>query len=283
MGCEADNRSKLEVIWDDKSLVAWVLVVAGIVSAVWAHCHPIPGVSIGFFALMAGIVSLRPRMHFAEKVAWVLLLATFAAFEVHALTETDIAATAKKKELTGRLESIKSSLDTTLSQINVIKDGVAVMLSNSHSTTTTIPVKIHHAPPVPKMHEPSQEPQPAGRRFVDAETLGLYLKSAPPASSASVINDGTNEAGNLANQLVIGLIAGNWVAGGNNIKMGDPAFFPDPLTIELSSARASATDYSPEEAKTLQQALKSQGVMAEIRYTQQAFPANFMRIKVAGR
>ena len=283
MGCEADNRCKLEVFWDDNPPFALWLVFLLSGFAVWAHHHSIPGVSIGLLALMAGIVSLRPRMHFAEKVAWVLLFAVFTAFEVLVLTKTDIAATAEKKELTGKLESIKSSIDTTLSQINVIKDGVAVMLSNSHSTTTTIPNKTHHAPPVPKMHEPSQEPQTAGRRFVDAEKLGLYLKSAPPASSASVINDGTNEAGNLANQIVIGLIAGNWVAGGNNIKMGDPAFFPDPLTIEVSNARASANDYSPEEAKTLQGALKNQGVVAKIEYTQQAFPANFMRIKVAGR
>jgi hypothetical protein len=48
------------------------------------------------------------------------------------------------------------------------------------------------------------------------------------------------------------------VVGGNNIKIGDPAFFPDSLTVEVSSVAASPEDHSVAEAKSLVTALKKQ-------------------------
>jgi hypothetical protein len=73
------------------------------------------------------------------------------------------------------------------------------------------------------------------------------------------------------------------VAGGNNIKIGDPAFFPDSLTVEVSTKPTSTDDHSIAEAKALVSALARQRVTAILRYTDQAFPPNFMRIKVAGQ
>jgi hypothetical protein len=82
---------------------------------------------------------------------------------------------------------------------------------------------------------------------------------------------------------VEGLRFGGWQAGGDNIKIGDPAFFPDSLTIEISAVPVSSEDHSIEEANALKNALKSLGTDATIRYTTLAFPPNFMRVKVAGR
>jgi hypothetical protein len=108
------------------------------------------------------------------------------------------------------------------------------------------------------------------------------LRSQGP-SAATIINDGTNEAGNFAKQLEIGLHMAGWQVGGDNIKMGDPEFFPDSLTVEISSVPASSEDHSVDEAKNLVAALKNQGVAATQRFTTLKFPPNFMRIKVAGQ
>ena len=121
------------------------------------------------------------------------------------------------------------------------------------------------------------------RRVIDAEKLGDVLRAAPPAA-ATVISDGTVEAGALAQQLVIGLGMGGWQAGGDNVKSGDPNFFPDSdLTIEVSATAASPEDHSVEAAKRLVTDLARQNVVATLRYTTLTFPENFMRIKVARR
>lgn len=75
----------------------------------------------------------------------------------------------------------------------------------------------------------------------------------------------------------------DWEVGGDNIKIGDPQFFPDSLTIEVSATAASPEDHSREEAQNLLAALKKQGVTATLRFTTLAFPPNFMRIKIAGQ
>lgn len=279
MGSEPDTRSKIERFWDDSKPVAWAVVIIAMSTAIWAWHQPITGLSIGLLALMAGIVSLRPRMHFAEKIAWVLVLTAFAAFEVVAIKNSDAASTTDKKALVISLTAIQKKLDKTLSQLNVVHDGIAEMASNKPYLPPTRPAL---RPKPPEKTKPGSNEHLLGKRFVDAEKLGLSLSNTEP-SSASVWNDGTNEAGNFANQLVVGLRDGKWVAGGNNLKMGDPQFFPDHLTLEISSLKASPEDHSIEEAKILQKALAQQGVSAVIRYTQQAFPANFMRVKVSGQ
>lgn len=79
---------------------------------------------------------------------------------------------------------------------------------------------------------PSQKQ--TGRRALNAENVGAVLRQEPPAA-ATIINDGTVEAGSFAKQLEIGLRMGGWDVGGDNIKIGDPEFFPDSLTIEVSA------------------------------------------------
>jgi hypothetical protein len=255
--------------WDDSPYPAIGFVLIGSAIVVWAYfCHPSPGKAIGALATVAGIMSLRPQMLFPEKSAWILILIFLSVLEFRAIGENDKNNIREKADLNTKLEGIKGDLQRTLQGLNVVSIGISSMAQNSHPQVQT---------------EHRTQPQPAnGKRFVSAEKLALDLRSKEP-SSATVINDGTNEAGNFANQLVIGLRGANWVVGGNNIKVGDPAFFPDSLTVEVSSVAASPEDHSVAEAKSLVTALKKQGIAATLRYTEQAFPSNFMRIKVAGQ
>jgi hypothetical protein len=140
-------------------------------------------------------------------------------------------------------------------------------------------VSIAEPPARPPSRVPSRQTE---TRRISAEDLGKELRGSLPAS-ATVINDATVEAGTFAKQIEIGLRMGGWAVGGDNIKAGDPEFFPDALTVEVSSVPAAADDHSTQAAKNLIAALHKQNVEATLRFTELRFPPNFMRIKVAGR
>jgi hypothetical protein len=125
-------------------------------------------------------------------------------------------------------------------------------------------------------------PNRQNKRNLNAEDLGAALRGSEHGA-ATIINDGTVEAGTFAKQLEIGLKMASWPTGGDNVKIGDPNFFPDSLTIEVSSLPASPEDHSTQEAKSLIAALQKQRVDAVLRFTDLRFPPNFLRIKVAGR
>lgn len=263
--------SRFDKWWDTSPYPVIGLVLIGFAVTIWAHyAHFSPGKSIGALAAVAGVMSLRPKMKFPEKVAWVIILTALAVFEFHAIDASDSDNLAARKELNKSLGKIQEGIERASKELNVVSQGMAVMAQNSPPQTSVV-----QRPQV-------KPPQALVRRFVSAEKLGLDLQGKE-ISSATVINDGTNEAGNFANQLVIGLRNANWVAGGNNIKIGDPAFFPDSLTVEVSTKPTSTDDHSIAEAKALVSALARQRVTAILRYTDQAFPPNFMRIKVAGQ
>lgn len=262
-----EPTSKFDECWDKSTFLSIGLVLFGFAMTAWAYyAHFSPGKSIGALAAVAGIMSLRPKMKFLEKLAWIIVLVLLTVLEFRAIDKSDTENLNQRRELNTRLEDIKIDLENETRQLSVVSEGMAAMAQNSRPETAT---------------HPALPPQSSGKRFVSPEKLGLQLKGGE-SSSATVINDGTNEAGNFANQLVIGLRNGGWVAGGNNIKIGDPAFFPDSLTIEVSAHPESSKDHSIEEAKALVNALSKQGVKATLRFTEQAFPPNFMRIKVAG-
>lgn len=129
---------------------------------------------------------------------------------------------------------------------------------------------------------PSAPPERRERRTLNAENLALSLRDMA-RGAATIVNDGTVEAGAFAKQLQIGLEMAGCQVGGDNIKIGDPEFFPDSLTIEISSIPASTEDHSLQEAKNLIAVLEQQHIGATLRFTDLRFPPNFMRIKVAGR
>jgi hypothetical protein len=263
------KSTRFSTWWDDSPYVAWIVILCGILLAIWAYfAHFSPGKSIGALAVLAALMSLRPKMKDREKAIGIIILGALTVFEFQAIDRNDSENLQARTDLNTKLGEIKSGLELSSKELNVVAIGIASMAQNSRPQAQTD----HHAQPQ----------QPTGKRFVSAEKLALDLRSKE-SSSAAVINDGTNEAGNFANQLVIGLRGANWVVGGNNIKIGDPAFFSDSLTVEVSSVAASPEDHSVAEAKSLVAALKKQGVAATLRYTEQAFPSNFMRIKVAGQ
>jgi hypothetical protein len=144
--------------------------------------------------------------------------------------------------------------------------------------------KISSSPPSHPIHSiPFYRFATSRRRAINAEDLAKAIKASGVIGTATVINDGTVGAGAFAKQLEIGMRMGGWTVGGDNVKMGDPEFFPDALTVEISSNVASADDKSTEEAKVLIAELKKLNINAVLRFTDLTFPPNFMRIKVAGQ
>jgi hypothetical protein len=101
--------------------------------------------------------------------------------------------------------------------------------------------------------------------------------------TAAIWDDGTVDAGEVASQLRAGLLAAGWKLAGGGQKMADAASFPYPLTIEVSSVRASEEDNSPDAAKALHAALERQHIASTIRLTEQPLPPNFLKIEVKGQ
>jgi hypothetical protein len=124
------------------------------------------------------------------------------------------------------------------------------------------------------------QPPEKGYRMIDAEKLAMELKNRKH-SSAEIWNDGSKDAINFVQQFQIGLQMAGW-----KMVDGGPwggADFPDSLTIEVSSTAVSDADHSKEVAKILKKALEKLHIEAVLRFTDQKFPPNFMRIKVAGQ
>ena len=238
---------------------------------------------------------IKDRISRREKAVWSAVLIFFAVLELRTIHYDGIEHDAVvNHDRCVQLDSfqkiadgIKKELDNTGQILDIEKQGRSPSISSTDKKALITKwgqvSKLQTKAVDGAVATPENPPQiQQGKRSVDAEALGLALKSGE-SSAATVINDSTNEAGNFANQLVVGLHFGGWQAGGNNIKIGDPGFFPDSLTVEVSANPASAEDHSIAEAKALITALKKQGVEATLRFTTLQFPPNFMRIKVAGQ
>jgi hypothetical protein len=86
----ADFVSKAEEFWKHSKVLAWILVLTAMGAVLFAtYWSPSPGVSIGLLACAAGIMSVRPEMHFYEKLAWILVLISFTILEVRAIVKSD--------------------------------------------------------------------------------------------------------------------------------------------------------------------------------------------------
>lgn len=110
----------VESIWNDSRVLAWILALSAFTAVLWTSFRPqSPGVSIGLLALAAGIMSVRPKMHPAEKFAWVVVLIAFAVLEVLAIGRGDRASEEARKHENEKFEAIVSGLE---SSINTSKD-----------------------------------------------------------------------------------------------------------------------------------------------------------------
>ena len=143
--------TKIEQFWNENRVLAWILPLSGLALGLWASFWPqSPGVSIGLLALAAGVMSIRPAMHPAEKTTWVIVLVAFAILEVHAIHIGDQKAQAtideQKKAFSDIGEGIKNSItankgqyDSTISHVDgVLKttQGVADLASRNLESVT---------------------------------------------------------------------------------------------------------------------------------------------------
>ncbi len=94
-------------LWNESSGLALVLVLIAVGLALYSvHTVQPPGVSIGLLALAAGIMSVRPQMHPAEKLAWVVLLVLFSFLEVRAIHQSDKENDARREAQNQQFKSI---------------------------------------------------------------------------------------------------------------------------------------------------------------------------------
>jgi hypothetical protein len=263
----------------------------------WKHL-PAPGWAVAVLAFGAALMTLRERMSEKEKAIWIVLLGVLLVIELRTISK-------ERADQTEKVAKIVSGINTNLGKSDVLIDLSKQNLAISDSLLAAVQLLGRQPSPskdkkpiitawgtVSQLNSkavdgatatPSSPPQiQQGKRLVSAEALGLALRDKEH-SAATIINDGTNEAGSFAKQLEIGLRDAGWQAGGDNIKIGDPEFFPDSLTLEVSASPASTEDHSLQEAKELAEYLRNIGIEANIRKTDLHFPPNFMRIKVAGR
>jgi|GEM_PF-3361892 len=111
----AEFWKRVEEFWNHNRVLMWVLVVTAVSSALWACFVPqSPGISIGFLALAAGIMSVRPQMHPAEKFTWVAILIAFAILEVLAIKRSDEAVKAERDRQNQQFQSIAGGLETAI-------------------------------------------------------------------------------------------------------------------------------------------------------------------------
>jgi hypothetical protein len=143
---------RAQQIWNKCEVLAWILVMLGTALAVcsWIFPQP-PGVSIGLLAAAAGIMSVRPpKMHPAERFAWVGILIALAVLEVWAIGRNDKAAEtirdsqnqAFQRIVDGLKESIatsKNEYDSTIGHLNGVlkttKEVAALAKKNLENTT----------------------------------------------------------------------------------------------------------------------------------------------------
>ena len=117
-----DIFSKAENFWKTSKVLPWILVLIGMGLALWvARTGQSPGVAIGILAAVAGVMSVRPpKMHFAEKIAWIVVLVAFTVLEVHSIKVSDKnnenVRNAQNTAFGGIAESLKTSIDTSKTQ-----------------------------------------------------------------------------------------------------------------------------------------------------------------------
>jgi hypothetical protein len=287
-------EKRLDDIWHHHPRVAYSLPVLFLLIGVWCSNLPfIPGIAVMVLAVAAAIMSLRPKMKPLERAVWILALAALTYGEIRAIRKSAQDSQDKTQRI---VNGINTQIDLSTQNIAISRSLLTmVQVLSRNPTSSPTPkrelTKVWGAVSVLKSKDvngaPATAEQPAqiqsGKRNISPEVLGTSIKEQRIVASATIVNDGTNESGNFAKQLEIGLRMAGWQVGGDNIKIGDPEFFPDSLTIEVAEPPSSIGDLSNQEAKQLQKSLKMQGIEATIRFTTLQFPPNFVRIKVSSR
>jgi len=226
----------LDTSWQQRwNLIAKISIVC--LAAYWWKHLPDPGWAVAVLTFGGIAVSLQEHMSARERAVWIALAGILLVVELRAIRKD---RTDQNKEFQTIGEGIKNGLGKSDVLIELSKQNLAI----SASLVTAVELLGRQFPPnkdqktiitawgaISQLNTKAVEgataspQQPSeiqrGKRFVSAEALGISLRSQGP-SAATIINDGTNEAGNFAKQLEIGLHMAGWQVGGDNIKMGDP-------------------------------------------------------------
>ena len=109
--------------WDRSQVFSWGLPLLGVCGVLVAILWPqTPGISVGILALAAGIMSVRPKMHFPEKLAWVIVLIAFAVLEVLSIRRSDQEARdyrdSQNVTFSGIATDLKASITNSAGQYN---------------------------------------------------------------------------------------------------------------------------------------------------------------------
>ncbi len=101
--------------WDTSKVFSLGLPLCGVCGAFIAVLWPqSPGVSIGLLGLAAGIMSVRPKMHFPEKLMWIAVLIAFAVLEVRAIKRSDQEARDYRDYQNRAFREIANDLKTSI-------------------------------------------------------------------------------------------------------------------------------------------------------------------------
>jgi uncharacterized membrane protein len=171
--------SGIERLWNTSKLVALMLVFVFIGLCLWAIFRPqSPGVSIGMLGLVAGIMSVRPKMHILEKIAWICILIVFAVLEVRAIRRGDEA----NREIQERQNQ----------QFSAIADDLKASINNSasqyHSTISHIDGVLTRTEEVDTLAQRSLENITGGKSYV---ALIPDVAYSDDEITFSVVNRGT--------------------------------------------------------------------------------------------
>jgi len=108
--------ARIELFWDKNPYcgLALILVVGAV--AVYTGFRPTtsPGISIGLLAFAAGVMSVRPKMHFPEKSAWIIILVAFTYQEVRDIRRTDADNVATRNSQNAAFGVIVDDLKTSI-------------------------------------------------------------------------------------------------------------------------------------------------------------------------
>ncbi len=188
----------VERFWDSNRYVACLLALSGVGIAVWAAYSPrSPGVSIGLLALAAGIMSVRPKMHPAEKFTWVAVLVVLACLEVRAIGRSDKANQQNQANQNQEFKNIADGLKTALTSGNL----------QYQSTISHVNAVLDQTKVVNELAERSLDNITGGDSYL---TLLPDMAYAGDDISLSVVNRGRNV---LAGASLLITTSGVWTAG----------------------------------------------------------------------
>ncbi|WP_419804209.1 hypothetical protein [Terriglobus sp.] len=127
--------------WNGNAQLAAALLVSAVGLVLWTLARPRPpGISIGFAALVAGIMSVRSQMKPQEKFVWIVVLVALVYSETRAIQRSDETnqrnQEQQKKEFAGIAADLRDSIRKGEEQYSSTIRHVDVVLSKTTAVAT---------------------------------------------------------------------------------------------------------------------------------------------------